>query len=566
MEIKRRREASVNARHPRAKDRRRRRAVCRGNICRWTHGHVLNQSRHDRRSLSPRHSIFPPTISGSIPWDAQAARLCLACAQRSHRANHAEIIASAGTARLMQARLGGQRREHVLEFGERRAFRDFAHHAPARRPHLRLGAGLHRKRRRLAALHGRFQAAARPFRRADGVAPRRDADHGDDLRPAEISACRRPRRSSRRWSPFAARRSRKARCRCCSATRSAKSQEILCALLAAGLTPMLHGAVFRMTEIYRQLRPDFPDGYVRYAAGQVAGKVLVCPPSANRSLMITRIKNRRVAVLTGWALDPGATFRYQCDAAFPAHRSRGLPGPRPLRGTGAAAARAHAARLRARLRARSARARLRGVGAERGKPARACARGTIQRPSATPEVGVRAEPMPEAPRSRRSHPELRAPSRDVGEQTRRDHEQAEEDRNCSAAILRSLDARRSCRSPRATSPAGLCAKRSAHAAGRLGGDQARAPRGRAASASSSCARSRGCTPTPARPPTKRCSTRTTPRAIFARANPREFFDALQRARGPLAKGGAAPAAARRLSPRSKAVTSCASSPAICASA
>jgi DNA ligase-1 len=72
-----------------------------------------------------------------------------------------------------------------------------------------------------------------------------------------------------------------------------------------------------MTEIYRQLKPDFPDGYVRYAAGDVAGKVLICPPSANRTLMLTRIKNRRTAVLTGWALDPGATFRYQCDAAFP---------------------------------------------------------------------------------------------------------------------------------------------------------------------------------------------------------------------------------------------------------
>src|SRR4029453_6561637 len=96
-----------------------------------------------------------------------------------------------------------------------------------------------------------------------------------------------------------------------------KSQETLCAPLKAGPPPMLPGPVFRMTEIYRQLKPDFPDGYERYVAGEVAGKVLVCPPSANRSLMITRIKNRRVAVLTGWALDPGARFRYQCDAAFP---------------------------------------------------------------------------------------------------------------------------------------------------------------------------------------------------------------------------------------------------------
>src|SRR4029078_12158442 len=35
------------------------------------------------------------------------------------------------------------------------------------------------------------------------------------------------------------------------------------------------------------------------------------------SIMTARIKNRRTAVLTGWALDPGATYRYQVDAAFP---------------------------------------------------------------------------------------------------------------------------------------------------------------------------------------------------------------------------------------------------------
>ena len=33
--------------------------------------------------------------------------------------------------------------------------------------------------------------------------------------------------------------------------------------------------------------------------------------------MVTRIKNRRTAVLTGWAVEPGSRFRYGCDAAFP---------------------------------------------------------------------------------------------------------------------------------------------------------------------------------------------------------------------------------------------------------
>ncbi|MGC3990020.1 MAG: ATP-dependent DNA ligase [Chthoniobacteraceae bacterium] len=95
-----------------------------------------------------------------------------------------------------------------------------------------------------------------------------------------------------------------------------KAQEILCALVQAGLTPMLHGAVHKMTRVYQELQPDFP-AFERYDAQTVAGKVLICPPSAARSVMVRRIKKRRVAMLTGWAMDSGAIYRYGCDAAFP---------------------------------------------------------------------------------------------------------------------------------------------------------------------------------------------------------------------------------------------------------
>ncbi len=95
-----------------------------------------------------------------------------------------------------------------------------------------------------------------------------------------------------------------------------KSQEILMALDQAGLPAMLHGAVHRMTEVYRELKPDFPH-FERYDADQLAGKVLICPPSANQSRMLQKIKARRTAMLTGWALTPGAVHRYQTDACFP---------------------------------------------------------------------------------------------------------------------------------------------------------------------------------------------------------------------------------------------------------
>ena len=95
-----------------------------------------------------------------------------------------------------------------------------------------------------------------------------------------------------------------------------KAQEILCALDGAGLVPMLHGSVFQMTRIYEQFGQSFCK-YVRYNANDVAGKVLICPPSANRSRMLEKSRAKRVAMISGWAIDPNAVYRYQVDAAFP---------------------------------------------------------------------------------------------------------------------------------------------------------------------------------------------------------------------------------------------------------
>ena len=95
-----------------------------------------------------------------------------------------------------------------------------------------------------------------------------------------------------------------------------KAQEILCALAGAELTPMLHGAVYQMTRIYEQYGQKFCE-YVRYRANDVAGKVLICPPSANRSRMLEKIPRKRVAMISGWAVEPNAIYRYQVDAAFP---------------------------------------------------------------------------------------------------------------------------------------------------------------------------------------------------------------------------------------------------------
>jgi DNA ligase-1 len=94
-----------------------------------------------------------------------------------------------------------------------------------------------------------------------------------------------------------------------------KAQEILCSLDGAGLTPMLHGSVYQMTRIYEQFGQSFCK-YLRYNPNDVAGKILICPPSANHSPMLDKIARKRVAMVSGWAVNPNALYRYQVDAAF----------------------------------------------------------------------------------------------------------------------------------------------------------------------------------------------------------------------------------------------------------
>lgn len=95
-----------------------------------------------------------------------------------------------------------------------------------------------------------------------------------------------------------------------------KSQELLSSLAAAQLPIMLHPQTVKMTRIYEELGIHFP-AYKSFDAAELAGHVVICPPQANQSAFLKKIAKRRTAMITGWALDAGAIFRYQCDAAFP---------------------------------------------------------------------------------------------------------------------------------------------------------------------------------------------------------------------------------------------------------
>ncbi|MEY3774662.1 MAG: hypothetical protein RLZZ129_1442 [Verrucomicrobiota bacterium] len=95
-----------------------------------------------------------------------------------------------------------------------------------------------------------------------------------------------------------------------------KSQEVLMALAPAGLHVMLHPAAVRLTRVYEQLGWRFPP-YREFAPDSAAGHIVICPPPHNGGGLLRHLPARRTAVVSGWALDSGATYRNRTDAAFP---------------------------------------------------------------------------------------------------------------------------------------------------------------------------------------------------------------------------------------------------------
>ena len=248
------------------------------------------------------------------PWNAKRFAF-VSHAHSDHIAPHQEIIVSERTARLMQARMPGKRHEHILPFGQRQSVQGVdVTLLPA--GHIFGSAQILIETEADSLLYtGDFKL--RPGRSAEPTEwkqantlimettyglPRYRLPPTEQVIEQIVAFCREALEEGE--VPVLLGYS------------LGKAQEILCALDGAGLTPMLHGSVFAMTRIYEQFGQSFCQ-YARYNANEVMGKVLICPPSANRSRMLEKIPRKRVAMISGWAVDPGAIFRYQVDAAFP---------------------------------------------------------------------------------------------------------------------------------------------------------------------------------------------------------------------------------------------------------
>jgi DNA ligase 1 len=243
-------------------------------------------------------------------------------AHSDHTAAHARVILSPPTRSLMRARIGGERVERVLEFGQRVPAVDLGIRLPD--GHLTLLPAGHILGSAMLLLEGDGTSLLytgdfklRPGLSAEACEPR----HAEILvmettfgRPqyafpatAEIVAgvvrfCREALDNDE--TPVLLGYS------------LGKSQEILTALVGAGLPIALSDPVAKLTAVYESLGRTFPT-YETLNFKTAAGKVVLAPPGMAVANLRRKLGPSRVAVLTGWAVDPGCRYQYQADAAFP---------------------------------------------------------------------------------------------------------------------------------------------------------------------------------------------------------------------------------------------------------
>ncbi len=104
-----------------------------------------------------------------------------------------------------------------------------------------------------------------------------------------------------------------------------KAQEALALLAEHEVPVVLHPSVAQMTIACREAGVDLPEPII-FDGSIPPGHALIAPPNAVRSRLLRGLKSKRVAMLSGWAMQPGAKYRYRVDEAIPLSDHADHPG------------------------------------------------------------------------------------------------------------------------------------------------------------------------------------------------------------------------------------------------
>lgn len=95
-----------------------------------------------------------------------------------------------------------------------------------------------------------------------------------------------------------------------------KAHDTMSILGKKGYIVSVGDQIYKLAKIYEEFGILFGK-YERFNPNHLEGKVVILPPHLIRSKTISRIKRRKTAILTGWAMDKGAETRFGVDEAIP---------------------------------------------------------------------------------------------------------------------------------------------------------------------------------------------------------------------------------------------------------
>ncbi len=95
-----------------------------------------------------------------------------------------------------------------------------------------------------------------------------------------------------------------------------KAQEAMKILSNRGFKLFVHPTIYNIVKIYEEFGVKFKN-YELFQTGNLGDRVLIVPPQMKRSRMIENIPRKRMAMLTGWAMDSGVINHVRGDEAIP---------------------------------------------------------------------------------------------------------------------------------------------------------------------------------------------------------------------------------------------------------
>ncbi len=273
------------------------------------HGGLMLEVRYRNGVELPEHALWLD------PHEAKPLAF-VSHAHADHLARHQEVILTPETAILMRARLGGKRLMHPVRYGEslernglRLTLLSAGHISGSAQIYIEsdrgslLYTGDFKLRAGLSTEACQWMGAETLIMETTFGLPKYTLPPTEETLAAIVMFCRETLDAGSTPVLFA--------------YSLGKAQEICWVLLKNGLIPVLPPAAYRMTSLCSELNPGFPQGFLPLSQPRPSNGVLVMPRGRKTWAALREVHPRRTAVLTGWALDSNAKYRYQCDAAFP---------------------------------------------------------------------------------------------------------------------------------------------------------------------------------------------------------------------------------------------------------